>query len=70
MKDAFNSCNAASEYLQKSAVDLLAANEAVTNLPGQIVAYEEKAVEMLKNKRHTTDENEADVPQPSQKRAQ
>jgi len=32
MKDVFSSCNAASEYLQRSAIDLLAAIEAVSNL--------------------------------------
>lgn len=80
MKDVFGSCNAASEYLQRSAIDLLAAIEAVNNLRATLLssrtdesyaAYEEKATALLECKRKipSMEDSEADVSQPSQKRA-
>jgi len=74
MKDMFNNCNAASEYLQRSPIDLLAAIEAVNNLRATLLllrtdasfaAYEEKVAELLKNKHPTcltTEDTEPEDP--------
>ena len=80
IKDVFSSCNAVSEHLQKSAIDLLAAIEAVNNLRVTLLssrtdesyAVYEEVIELLNKKRqiHSTEDTEAYVPQPSQKRAE
>jgi len=73
MKDMFNNCNAASEYLQRSPIDLLAAIEAVNNLRATLLlsrtdasfAAYEKVAELLKNKHPTcltTEDTEPEDP--------
>jgi len=80
MKDTFSKCNAASEYLQTSSIDFLAAIEAVNNLRAILSStrtdeayadYEQKVVDLLRNVTcaETSDVNEPATPEPAHKRA-